>query len=241
MAVAIRRFIQEEEMLPRIAVVTGAFGILGEAVCAALLANGDRVARVDYAQPRAALAGCVDFGGVDLADVDCANQTIDAIVETMGPPAILINVAGGFTWETLADSTMESWSRMFSMNAMTCLNMTKAALPQLRNRPNARIINIGSMSATSAAVGMATYAASKTAVHKITEALAAELADTSCTVNAVLPNVIDTPTNRADMPDADFSKFVQPAAIADLILFLASPASRGISGALIPVSRGGTE
>jgi len=241
MAVAIRRFIQEEEMLPRIAVVTGAFGILGEAVCAALLANGDRVARVDYAQPRAALAGCVDFGGVDLADVDCANQTIDAIVETMGPPAILINVAGGFTWETLADSTMESWSRMFSMNAMTCLNMTKAALPQLRNRPNARIINIGSMSATSAAAGMATYAASKTAVHKITEALAAELADTSCTVNAVLPNVIDTPTNRADMPDADFSKFVQPAAIADLILFLASPASRGISGALIPVSRGGTE
>ena len=241
MAVAIRRFIQEEEMLPRIAVVTGAFGILGEAVCAALLANGDRVARVDYAQPRAALAGCVDFGGVDLADVDCANQTIDAIVETMGPPDILVNVAGGFTWETLADSTMESWSRMFSMNAMTCLNMTKAALPQLRNRPNARIINIGSMSATSAAAGMATYAASKTAVHKITEALAAELADTYCTVNAVLPNVIDTPTNRADMPDADFSKFVQPAAIADLILFLASPASRGISGALIPVSRGGTE
>jgi len=241
MAVALRRFIQEEEMLPRIAVVTGAFGILGEAVCAALLANGDRVARVDYAQPRAALAGCVDFGGVDLADVDCANQTIDAIVETMGPPDILINVAGGFTWETLSDSTMESWSRMFSMNAMTCLNMTKAALPQLRNRPNARIINIGSMSATSAAAGMATYAASKTAVHKITEALAAELADTYCTVNAVLPNVIDTPTNRADMPDADFSKFVQPAAIADLILFLASPASRGISGALIPVSRGGTE
>ncbi|HEX5537204.1 MAG TPA: NAD-dependent oxidoreductase, partial [Sphingobium sp.] len=62
-----------------------------------------------------------------------------------------------------------------------------------------------------------------------------------CTVNAVLPSVIDTPTNRADMPDADFSKFVQPAAIADLILFLASPASRGISGALIPVSRGGME
>jgi len=241
MAVALRRFIQEEEMLPRIAVVTGAFGILGEAVCAALLANGDRVARVDYAQPRAALAGCVDFGGVDLADADFANRTIDAIIETMGPPDILVNVAGGFTWETLADSTMESWSRMFSMNAMTCLNMTKAALPQLRNRPNARIINIGSMSATSAAAGMATYAASKTAVHKITEALAAELADTSCTVNAVLPNVIDTPTNRADMPDADFSKFVQPAAIADLILFLASPASRGISGALIPVSRGGTE
>ena len=241
MAVALRRFIQEEEMLPRIAVVTGAFGILGEAVCAALLANGDRVARVDYAQPRAALAGCVDFGGVDLADADFANRTIDAIIETMGPPDILVNVAGGFTWETLADSTMESWSRMFSMNAMTCLNMTKAALPQLRSRPNARIINIGSMSATSAAAGMATYAASKTAVHKITEALAAELADTYCTVNAVLPNVIDTPTNRADMPDADFSKFVQPAAIADLILFLASPASRGISGALIPVSRGGTE
>ena len=228
-------------MLPRITIVTGAFGILGDAVCTALLANGDRVARVDYAQPRSALEGCVDFGGVDLTDADCAIRTMDAIVDRMGPPDILVNVAGGFTWEMLADSTVESWLRMFSMNAMTCLNMTKAALPLLRTRPHARIINIGSMSATSAGAGMATYAASKTAVHKITEALAAELADTSCTVNAVLPTIIDTPTNRADMPDADFSKFVQPAAIADLILFLASPASRGISGALIPVSRGGTE
>ncbi len=228
-------------MLPRITVVTGAFGILGDAVCAAFLANGDRVARVDYAQPKSALDNCVDFGGVDLTDADSAVRTMDAIVDRMGWPDILVNVAGGFTWEMLGDSTAESWSRMFAMNALTCLNMTKAALPVLRTRPNGRIINIGSMSAQSAGAGMATYAASKTAVHKITEALAVELADTSCTVNAVLPSVIDTPTNRADMPDADFSKFVQPAAIADLILFLASPASRGISGALIPVSRGGME
>jgi len=86
---------------------------------------------------------------------------------------------------------------------------------------------------------MGSYAASKSAVHKLTESLAAELADKDITVNAILPSIIDTPTNRADMPDADFSTWVQPAAIAEVILFLASPAARSISGALIPVSRGG--
>ena len=86
---------------------------------------------------------------------------------------------------------------------------------------------------------MGAYAASKAAVHRLTEALAAELATDGITVNAVLPSIIDTPANRADMPDADFSTWVQPQAIADVILFLASPAARAVTGALIPVNRGG--
>jgi len=86
---------------------------------------------------------------------------------------------------------------------------------------------------------MGAYAASKSGVHRLTESLAAELAGKDITINAILPSLIDTPTNRADMPDADFSSWVQPAAIADVLLFLASPASRAITGALIPVTRGG--
>ena len=85
---------------------------------------------------------------------------------------------------------------------------------------------------------MGPYAASKAGVHRLTEALANELAGCSVTVNAVLPSIIDTPTNRADMPDADPNQWVKSDAIADVILFVASPAARSISGALIPVTRG---
>jgi NAD(P)-dependent dehydrogenase (short-subunit alcohol dehydrogenase family) len=128
---------------------------------------------------------------------------------------------------------------MFAMNALTAVTMTRAALPTLSVTPGAAIINIGAGSAMQAGAVMGAYAASKSAVHKLTESLAAELAGDDCTVNAVLPSIIDTPTNRADMPDADFSQWVRPEAIADVIMFLASPAARAVTGALIPVGRGG--
>jgi len=125
------------------------------------------------------------------------------------------------------------------MNLMTAATITKLALPELRKATEGRIINIGAGAAVRAGMGMGAYAASKAGIHKLTEALAEELAGASLTVNAILPSIIDTPTNRADMPDADFSDWVQPSAIADVILFLASPAARAITGGLIPVTRGG--
>jgi NAD(P)-dependent dehydrogenase (short-subunit alcohol dehydrogenase family) len=227
-------------MTSRTVVVTGAFGILGGAVAAAFAATGDRVARIDYAPaPAEALPGGLDIGGVDLTDAAAAERAVADIVVGLGSISVLVNVAGGFVWETLADGGSATWSRMFAMNAVTCVNMTKAALPELEKSAGARIVNIGAGGAVIAAAGMGGYAASKSAVHKLTESLAAELAAKDITVNAILPSIIDTPTNRADMPDADFSQWVQPAAIADVIAFLASPAARGISGALIPVTKGG--
>ena len=221
-------------------IVTGGFGVLGRAVAQAFREQGDRVARVDFA-PAAADAnpGGTDIGGVDLTDAAAAARVVQQVADEQGGIDVLVNVAGGFVWEPLADGGPETWARMYAMNAGTCVTMTKAALPVLCATAGAAIVNIGAGSALVAGAGMGGYAASKAAVHKLTESLAAELSGSDCTVNAVLPSIIDTPTNRADMPDADISQWVQPASLAKVIVFLASPAARNISGALIPVSRGG--
>jgi NAD(P)-dependent dehydrogenase (short-subunit alcohol dehydrogenase family) len=128
---------------------------------------------------------------------------------------------------------------MLAMNLMSNATITKAVLTDLKSSGQGRIVNIGAGAAMKAASGMGAYAASKAGVHKLTEALSEELAGHGITVNAILPSIIDTPQNRADMPDSDFSTWVQPAAIADVIVFLASPGARGVTGALVPVTRGG--
>jgi NAD(P)-dependent dehydrogenase (short-subunit alcohol dehydrogenase family) len=225
--------------MTRRVLVTGGFGVLGRAVAAGFSAQGARVARIDFA-PSApdANPGGIDIGGVDLTQVAAAEAALAQVTEAFGGLDVLVNIAGGFTWQTLGDGGPETWMKMFAMNAVTAVTMTRVALPLLSATPGAAIVNIGAGSALQAGAGMGAYAASKSAVHKLTESLAAELAGSDCTVNAVLPSIIDTPTNRADMPDADFSQWVSPEAIAGVIAFLASPAARCISGALIPVSRG---
>jgi NAD(P)-dependent dehydrogenase (short-subunit alcohol dehydrogenase family) len=224
--------------MARSVIVTGGFGALGQSVAKAFADQGDRVARVDFAPGAASeLAGALDVGGVDLTDQAATRVALDRVVGAHGGIEVLVNIAGGFIWETLEDGSIESWARMQSMNLITAATITKLALPELKQASEGRIINIGAGAAVKAGMGMGAYAASKSGIHRLTEALAEELAGSSLTVNAILPSIIDTPTNRKDMPDADFSDWVQPAAIADIILFLASKASRAITGGLIPVTR----
>lgn len=226
--------------MARSVIVTGGFGILGQAVAQTFAKVGDKVARIDYAPKAAeAVAGGLDVGGVDLTDATATQAALDKVIAAHGGIDVLVNVAGGFAWETIEGGSLETFAKMHAMNLMTNATITKLALPSLKASIAGRVVNIGAGGALKAAMGMAPYAASKSGVHRLTEALAEELAGTSVTVNAVLPSIIDTPTNRADMPDADFSAWVQPAAIAEVIFFLASNAARSITGALVPVSRGG--
>jgi NAD(P)-dependent dehydrogenase (short-subunit alcohol dehydrogenase family) len=219
-------------------IVTGGFGALGQVVAKAFADRGDKVARVDFAPSAAApLAGALDIGGVDLTDATATQGVIDKVVAEQGGIDVLINVAGGFTWETMEDGSLDSWTRMQAMNVTTAATITKLALPHLKKSAQGRIINMGAGGAVKADMGMGAYAASKAGVHKLTEALAVELMGSSVTVNAILPSIIDTPTNRKDMPDADPKGWVTPQGIAEVMLFLASPASGAITGALIPATR----
>ena len=219
-------------------IVTGGFGVLGQAVAKAFADRGDKVARIDFAkQAPSELPGALDIGGVDLTDGNATKSALEKVVAAHGGIDVLINVAGGFAWETMEDGSLDSWLKMQSMNVMTAATITKLALPELKKSAQGRVINMGAGGAVKAGMGMGAYAASKAGVHRLTEALAEELAGSSVTVNAILPSIIDTPTNRKDMPDADPKEWVTPQSIADVMLFLASPASAAVTGALIPATR----
>jgi NAD(P)-dependent dehydrogenase (short-subunit alcohol dehydrogenase family) len=227
-------------MTGRVYAITGAFGVLGAAVAKAAAAQGARLALIDFAKqaPAGLPSGdeALALGGVDLTDPAAAKAAVDAVVARFGGLDVLVNVAGGFRWEMHEGGDPETWSKLFLMNVQTASNASRAALAPLKASAAGRIVNIGANGAVKAGVGMGPYAASKAGVHKLTEALAEELKSTGVTVNAVLPSILDTPTNRADMPDADASAWVTPEDLAAVILFLASEAARAVTGALVPVT-----
>jgi len=225
----------------RSVVVTGGFGNLGLAVARAFRAQGASVALLGHAQPSAQLRAefptphCL-LGGVDLTQMASATAAAEALQKALGGVDVLVNIAGGFRWQTVEQGDLDTWDEMYAMNLKTAVVATKALLPLLLRNSAARIINVGAGAAAKpAAAGMGAYTASKAGVHKFTESLADELKDRGITVNAVLPGTIDTPRNRADMPTADFSRWVSAAAIADVISFLASEKAAAVTGALIPV------
>jgi NAD(P)-dependent dehydrogenase (short-subunit alcohol dehydrogenase family) len=170
--------------MTRSIIVTGGFGVLGHVVAEAFAKRGDKVARIDFAASAAApIAGALDIGGIDLTSADATQAALDKVAAAHGGIDVLVNVAGGFTWETLEDGSLDSWARMQAMNLMTNATITKLALPALKaagGRPDGgQIVNIGAGAAQKAAMGMGAYAASKAGVHRLTEALAEELSGMS--------------------------------------------------------------
>ncbi|MCP1471749.1 NAD(P)-dependent dehydrogenase (short-subunit alcohol dehydrogenase family) [Sphingobium sp. OAS761] len=217
------------------AIVTGAAGILGQAVTRTLRAAGYVVTGIDRAPDAGASDGGSYRGDVDLTDPHAARAAIEAAVAENGPAAALVNVAGTFRWETVGDGDVATWSLLFDVNLRTAVNAVRAALPSLRDGGGA-IVNIGAAGAIKAAAGMGAYAASKAGVAKLTEALAEEEKDRGVRVNAVLPSIIDTPANRTDMADADFSRWVTPDAVASVVAFLLSDGASAVTGACVPVT-----
>ena len=215
-------------------VVTGAAGSLGRSVVSLLGTDGHSVTGVDIAESIDVPGLTVAKSGVDLNDPDAVATALTEAANVSGRIDGLVNIAGGFAWETIADGGPETWDRLYTMNVRSALNACRASLPHLGSP--ASIVNIGAGAAARAGLGMGAYAASKAGVARLTEALAEELKDKGVRVNAVLPSIIDTPANRADMPDADFSSWVTGEELANVIRFLLSPQASGVTGALVPVS-----
>jgi NAD(P)-dependent dehydrogenase (short-subunit alcohol dehydrogenase family) len=231
-------------MQGRVIVVTGAFGALGRVVVEVAAARGASTAAIETAAaPSAEVAkhfapATLIVGGTDLTSPDQARAAMAAVKARFGRLDALINVAGAFVWEKIEGGDPRAWQKMFAVNLMTAVNASQAALPYLLESGAGRIVNVGALAAIKAGAGMGPYAASKAGVHRFTESLAEEFKGRGVTVNAVLPSTIDTPANRADMPDADFSRWVAPSDLAAAILFLASPEAGAITGALLPVTGG---
>lgn len=213
-----------------IVVVTGAAGVVGSATLDFLSASGMRCVGIDFASP-----GSSDhtiYGNVDLTD-QAAADAVFAEIAKHGRVTGLVNVAGGFVWQKVADSDASSWEAMFRINVLTAAIASKSALAHMR--AGGSIVNIGAAAANRAEAGMGPYAAAKSGVARLTEALSAEWKDRDIRVNAVLPSIVDTPSNRNEMGDSDSDKWVRPRDLAAVIAFLLSPEANAITGACIPI------
>jgi NAD(P)-dependent dehydrogenase (short-subunit alcohol dehydrogenase family) len=228
----------------RVAIVTGASGNLGAAVAQAFYSAGAKLVLVDLhishlptlfpmldAEPDRFLAV-----SADLTDPDSVRSMALAALEHFGQIDILANTVGGFRPGTpLHEMPLDTWDFVFNLNARTALIASQVVTPHMLQQGYGKIVHVAARAGLSGGAKMAAYSASKSAVIRLVESLGAELKHKGINVNCVLPGTIDTPQNREEMPDADYSRWVAPEAIADVIIFLASDAARAINGAAIPV------
>lgn len=216
----------------QLVLITGAAGALGAAVAQHFTEHGATIAQLDLAP--------IDNGHwsltCDLTNAADTQRAVQAVQSEFKRIDVLANIAGGFTMGDAVDETsIETWDFMFDLNARSIFNTARAVVPAMRSAGAGKIISIGARAGLRGGGQMGAYSAAKSVVHRLTESMADELKHAGINVNCVLPSLIDTPRNRSDMPDADFSQWVTPAAIAEVIGFLASPAAAAVHGACIPV------
>jgi NAD(P)-dependent dehydrogenase (short-subunit alcohol dehydrogenase family) len=228
----------------RVVIVTGAAGNLGQAVVRAFLAAGAKLVVVDRRPDRLQrlypeLANHPDHflaTSVDLTDEEAVKGVVEEALRRFGRIDVLANTAGGWRGgKPVHETPLDTLDFLFSLNARTVFITSSAVVPTMLEQGGGQIVNVAARAAMGAARGNGAYAASKSAVVRLTETMAAELKQEGIRVNCVLPGTIDTPQNRQDMPKADYSRWVTPAALADVMLFLASDAARAVSGAAVPV------
>lgn len=213
--------------------ITGAEGALGAAVADRAIDLGARLTLVDLKTPRgSAEANCL---ALNLLDADAVSSAL----HQAGPFDGVLHIAGGFDMgPSVAEMSAEALNAMIALNVTTLHNLVRAVVPQMEDRPGSAIVTVGAYNALSGKPNMGAYCAAKSMVMRLSESMAAELGPKGIRVNCVLPGIIDTPANRASMPDADRSGWTSPSAVADAMLFLCSPQARAINGALVPVNNG---
>lgn len=228
----------------RVVVVTGAAGNLGSAVARAFESAGANLTLVDRADGRLQrlfpdMANATSYffaNSVDLTDADSVQSMVDETIKNFGRIDVLVNTAGGYRAGTPVHETpLETWDFMLNLNARSVFLSSRAVIPQMLRQGSGKIISVAARAAERGRANMAAYSVSKSAVMRLTESMAAELRDMDINVNCVLPGTIDTPANRQAMPNADYSRWVKPEIVAEVILFLASDSARTLSGASIPV------
>ncbi|RYH68054.1 MAG: SDR family oxidoreductase [Alcaligenaceae bacterium] len=220
--------------------ITGAAGHLGKAVSTAFLQRGARLVLLDRHAPAAELVENTEqvrFEAVDLLDRGHIGQAVQSVSAGWGPIGCVCHIAGGFRMGEAVHLTQpETWDLLMDLNARSFLNVAAATVPELQRGGGGSIVTVGAGAASRGGALMGAYAASKSALMRLTESMSAELRDDGIRVNCVLPSIIDTPDNRSAMPGADFSRWVKPQELANVLVFLSSNAARALHGANIAVN-----
>ncbi len=226
----------------RTVIVTGAAGNLGKAVASAFADLGANLVLVDLQRESLEAAFGTEnerrtFAPANLLEMAEAAGVAQAALARFGRIDVLCNIAGGFRMgEAVHETSDENWNFLFDINTRTLLHAVRAVVPHMVAAGGGKIVNVGAFAAQKGVAQMGAYTASKATVIRMTEAMAGELRGKNVNVNCVLPTIIDTPENRAAMPKADPAKWVAPADLANVIVFLASDAARAVHGAAVPVS-----
>jgi NAD(P)-dependent dehydrogenase (short-subunit alcohol dehydrogenase family) len=222
--------------------ITGAAGNLGRAVAAAFASAGASLVLLDHNDKTLSAA----YGGddarrllvrADLSDAASVAKAVELAGARFGRISVLCNLAGGFrSGHPVHETPDETWKLMIDLNAGSVINTARAVVPGMLAAGQGSIVNIAALAGLGGKQDMGAYAASKSAVIRLTESMSAELRDKGINVNCIMPSIIDTPQNRAAMPKADPRRWVAPEALAEVVLFLASDSARAIHGAAIPVA-----
>ncbi len=228
----------------KVVMVTGAAGNLGSAVVQAYREAGAHLILVDYKEDRLQhtypeLAQSRQHflaQGIDLTRAESVKDMAGEAVDRLGQVDALVHTVGGFAMgDRVHELDSDTWQGMLELNALTFLYISQAVVPHMLDRGSGKIVSIGARPSLGGKAKMGAYSVAKSAVLRLTESMSAELKSQGINVNCVLPGTIDTPGNREAMPDADYTKWVQPQSLADTILFLTSRAARDIHGVALPV------
>jgi NAD(P)-dependent dehydrogenase (short-subunit alcohol dehydrogenase family) len=230
------------EFSQRTVLITGAAGNLGRVVANAFAARGANLVLVDLRRESLERAFGAEnerrlFAPTNLLDQAEVDATVTAAIQRFKRIDVLCNIAGGFrAGAPVHETSDETWNLLFDLNARTVLRTARAVVPRMLESGGGKIVNVGAYAAQKGVAQMGAYVAAKSAVIRLTEAMAAELREKNINVNCVLPTIIDTPENRKAMPNADPRRWVSPEDLANTIAFLASDDARAIHGAALPVT-----